>query len=130
MKDFFKHFKEFAFKGNIIDMAVGVVIGSAFSKIVNSLVADIIMPLVGILIGGTNFTGLSATVGDSNVTYGNFIQTVVEFLIISFSIFVVVSLLDKLFKKKQTQEKIVSEPKKSDETVLLEQIRDLIKENK
>lgn len=127
MKDFFKHFKDFAFKGNIIDMAVGVVIGSAFSKIVNSLVADIIMPLVGILIGGTNFRGLSATVGDANVTYGNFIQTVVEFLIISFSIFVVISALDKIFKKKEIDKEPEPESKKSDETVLLEEIRDLMK---
>ncbi len=129
MKDFFKHFKEFAFKGNIIDMAVGVVIGSAFGKIVNSLVSDIIMPLIGILIGGTNFTGLCAKVGEANVTYGNFIQTVVEFLIISFSIFVVISVMGKIFRRKE-EEKKPEPPKKSDETVLLEEIRDLLKNQK
>lgn len=126
MKKFLNDFKAFAFKGNIIDMSVGVIIGSAFGKIVNSLVADVIMPLIGIIIGGTDFTGLSWKFGDAVITYGNFIQTVVEFLIIASSIFCTISLIGKIFKKKE-EEKAPEPPKKSDEVVLLEEIRDLLK---
>ena len=127
MKNFLNDFKAFAFKGNIVDMAVGVIIGSAFGKIVNSLVADIVMPLIGVLIGGTNFTGLAWQVGNANVTYGNFIQTIVEFLIIAFSIFCAISLIGKIFKKRDEEDKEPEAPKKSDEVVLLEEIRDLLK---
>ncbi len=125
MKKFINNFKTFAFKGNIVDMAVGVIIGAAFGKIVNSLVADIVMPLVGVLIGGTDFTGLVWQFKDASITYGNFIQTVVEFLIISLSIFCVISAMGKIFKKKE--EKVAEEIKKSDEVLLLEEIRDLLK---
>ena len=127
MKKFINDFKTFAFKGNIVDMAVGVIIGAAFGKIVNSLVADIVMPLVGVLIGGTDFTGLAWQFGNASITYGNFIQTIVEFLIISLSIFCTVSAMGKLFKKKEAEEKAPEEPKKSDEVLLLEEIRDLLK---
>lgn len=126
MKKFLNNFKAFAFKGNIIDMAVGVIIGAAFGKIVNSLVADIVMPLIGVLIGGTDFTGLAWQVGSASVTYGNFIQTVVEFLIISLSIFSVISIIGKIFRKKEVEKK-PEPPKKSDEVLLLEEIRDLLK---
>lgn len=124
MKKFLLGFKAFAFKGNIVDMAVGVIIGSAFGKIVNSLVSDIIMPLIGVLIGGTNFTGLKWEFGNAVVTYGNFIQMIVEFLIISLSIFIVISIMGKLIRKKEEEKPA---PKKPAEEQLLEEIRDILK---
>ncbi len=124
MKKFLNDFKTFAFKGNIVDMAVGVIIGGAFGKIVNSLVADIIMPLIGIIIGGTNFTGLIWQFGNANVKYGNFIQMVVEFLIIAMSIFIAISIMTKFIKKKEEEKPA---PKKSEEEKLLEEIRDILK---
>ena len=126
MKKFLNDFKAFAFKGNIVDMAVGVVVGTAFSKIVNALVANIIMPLVSILIGKTSFSSLSVTINNAIIPYGVFIQSVVEFLIIAFSIFVVISVMNKIFKRKEA-EKPQEAPKKSDEVLLLEEIRDLMK---
>ena len=95
MKKILKEFKEFISKGNVIDMAVGVVIGSAFSKIVSSLVDDVIMPLVGIIIGGLDFSALSITVKDSQIMYGSFIQNIVDFLIIAICIFTVVKIMNK-----------------------------------
>lgn len=124
MKKFISDFKAFAFKGNVVDMAVGVIIGSAFGKIVNSLVSDIIMPLIGIIIGGADFTGLMWQFEDATVTYGNFIQTVVEFFIIAMSIFVVISIMGKFIKKKEEEKPA---PKKSNEEILLEEIRDILK---
>lgn len=82
-----KEFKTFALKGNVLDLAIGVIIGAAFGKIVSSLVSDIIMPVIGLLLGGVDFSGLKATIGDATLTYGVFLQTVVDFLIVSFSIF-------------------------------------------
>ena len=102
-----KEFKEFALKGNIMDMAVGVVIGGAFQKIVNSLVNDIIMPAISVLTGNVDFTDMVFTVGDASIKYGNFITTIVDFLIIAFSIFIVIRYLNK-FKKK---EEVVEEEK-------------------
>ena len=96
-----KEFKEFALKGNIMDMAIGVVIGGAFQKIVNSLVNDIIMPVISVLIGKVDFTDMMFTVGNASIKYGNFITTVVDFLIIAFSIFIVVKYLNKLNKLKE-----------------------------
>jgi len=96
-----KEFKEFALKGNIMDMAVGVVIGGAFQKIVNSLVNDIIMPAISVLTGNVDFTDMVFTVGDASIKYGNFITTIVDFLIIAFSIFLVVKYLNKLNKLKE-----------------------------
>ncbi|MDO5026828.1 MAG: large conductance mechanosensitive channel protein MscL [Tissierellia bacterium] len=93
-----KEFKEFISRGNVIDLAVGVVIGGAFGAIVTSLVEDIIMPLVGLILGGLNFAGLSIKVGEAEVMYGNFIQVVVNFLIIAFCIFLVIKAINK-FKK-------------------------------
>ncbi len=89
-------FKEFAVKGNAMDLAVGVVIGAAFGKIVSSLVEDIIMPLVGILLGGFDFKGLSLTVGSAVVKYGNFIQNVLDFVIVAFAIFMVVKAINRM----------------------------------
>lgn len=121
MKKFFNEFKKFIERGNVIDLAVGVVIGSAFSKIVSSLVNDLFMPLVGIVIGGHNFTNLSFKVGEAEVRYGSLIQNIVDFLIIAFCIFIFISFINKFFNKK---EEVI---KKSEEVVLLEEIRDLLK---
>lgn len=126
-----KEFKEFAVKGNAMELAIGVVIGGAFGKIVTSLVEDIIMPLVGLLIGGIDFTGLNFSMNLSGKTvvsikYGNFIQAAVNFLIISFSIFVFIKLINKFNKK---EEEVKEEPKISNEEILLTEIRDLLKES-
>lgn len=120
-----KDFKAFAFKGNLMDLAIAVVIGGAFGKIVSSLVTDIIMPLVGILIGGTNLADLKATVGDASITYGVFFQTCIDFLIIAFSIFMVIKVGTKagLFAKKE-EPPAVEGP---NELELLTEIRDLLK---
>ena len=118
----FKEFKEFISKGNIFDMAVGVIIGAAFGKIVSSLVDDIIMPLVGMIIGGHDFTGLVAKVGDATLNYGTFIQNIVDFLIIALCIFFVIKMASK-FKKKQ--EETPAGP--SEEILLLREIRDSLK---
>ena len=118
-------FKEFISRGNVIDMAVGVIIGAAFGKIVSSLVDDILMPLIGTLLGGLNFSGLSIKINDATIAYGSFIQAVVDFLIVAFCIFTMVKVFEK-FKRKE-EEKPAEPPKKSDEVILLEEIRDLLK---
>ena len=120
-----KEFKKFIARGNVVDLAVGVIIGGAFGKIVTSLVNDIIMPLIGIVIGGIDFTGLTLHVKDATITYGMFIQNVIDFLIIAFCIFIFVKAINKVTKPKK--EEAPAAPKKSDETVLLEEIRDLLK---
>ncbi|MBQ1723604.1 MAG: large-conductance mechanosensitive channel protein MscL [Muribaculaceae bacterium] len=125
---FIKEFKEFAMKGNVMDMAVGVIIGGAFGKIVSSLVDDVIMPCVGMLTGGTDFNGLKAKVGDATVNYGTFIQNVVDFLIIALSIFLVIKAINKITKKKA--EEPAPEPEPSNEEKLLGEIRDLLKKDK
>lgn len=116
-------FKTFISRGNVVDMAVGVIIGGAFGKIVSSLVNDILMPLIGVLLGGLDFSSLSIKIGDASLKYGSFIQTIIDFMIISFSIFVMIKLFER-FKKKE--EPKVSE-KKNEEVLLLEEIRDLLK---
>ncbi|MGD6976058.1 large conductance mechanosensitive channel protein MscL [Bacillus altitudinis] len=120
-----KEFREFAVKGNVIDLAVGVIIGGAFGKIVTSLVNDLIMPLVGIIVGGHDFSGLSIKIGFAQILYGSFIQTVVDFLIISFSIFIFIRYLNKLKRKKVEEEEVVETPDQTE--VLLTEIRDLLK---
>src|SRR4051812_45014068 len=95
-------FKKFALKGNVLDLAVGVIIGGAFGEIVSSLVQDLIMPLVGLLLGGVDFSKLAYTFVDTNIKYGAFLQTVVDFLIISFSIFLFIRFLSR-FKKKEEE---------------------------
>lgn len=120
-------FKKFISRGNVVDMAVGVIVGGAFGKIVTSLVNDILMPVIGVFLGGLNFTDLSINVGDASIAYGNFIQTIFDFLIIAFCIFLMVKLFES-FKKKEEPKK--EEPKKSDEVKLLEEIRDLLKAKK
>ncbi len=133
----FKEFKEFAFKGNVIDMAVGVVIGSAFGKIVTSLVSDIIMPAVGKLTSGVDIKNLKyvmvqaneeAGIAESAILYGQFIQNIVDFFIIAFSVFMAVRLLSKL-KRKPEEAPAPEEPKGSTQEELLAEIRDLLKEN-
>ena len=116
-------FKEFISKGNVIDLAVGVIIGSAFGKIVTSLVEDILMPLIGIFVGGVDFTGLTLEVGTATVKYGMFIQNVIDFLIVAACIFFVIKLISKLNRKKEIKE--AKTP--SEEIVLLTEIRDLLK---
>ena len=111
MKEFIKEFKAFIARGNVIDMAVGVVIGAAFWAIVTSLVDNIIMPLIGILIGGINFESLSITVGGAEVKYGMFIQSIVNFLIIAFVIFLVIKQIGKLTSKMKKEEPKVEKEK-------------------
>lgn len=122
-------FKEFISKGNIVDMAVGVIIGSAFGKIVTSLVNDIFMPLIGVIIGGLDFTSLTIKVGNAVISYGVFIQNIVDFLIIAGCIFLMIKILAKFKKKEEVKEE---EPvvKEDENTVLLREIRDLLKKNK
>jgi len=130
MKKFIEEFKAFAVKGNVIDMAVGVIIGGAFGKIVTSLVNDVIMPLIGVILGGQNFSELMVKIGESEIKYGAFIQNIIDFLIIALCVFMFVKLMTKLSnlkKKEEAVEEVVEEPKKPDDIVLLEEIRDLLK---
>jgi large conductance mechanosensitive channel len=120
-----QEFKEFIGRGNVIDLAVAVIIGGAFGAIISSLVDDIIMPLIGVLLGGIDFAGLSFVVGDANVLYGNFIQAIVYFLIIAVVLFLVVRGYNKL--QKQEEEAPPAPPEPSAEEVLLTEIRDLLK---
>lgn len=128
----FKEFKAFASRGNVIDMAVGIIIGAAFGKIVSSFVADVIMPPIGILLGGVNFSDLSvvllAAQGDAPavvIAYGKFIQTVIDFTIIAFAIFMGLKAINSL--KRKEEEPAAPEPAPSKEQVLLSEIRDLLK---
>jgi large conductance mechanosensitive channel len=132
-----KEFKEFAVKGNVLDLAVAVVVGGAFGKIVTSLVNDIIMPLVGTLTGGINFSYLKLLIKGANgdvpavtLNYGNFIQNIIDFLIVSFSIFLFIKLIDKLKSKNKAEASTPEVPKTSQEVLLLQDIRDLLKELK
>ena len=125
-----KEFKEFISKGNVVDLAVGVIIGGAFGKIVTSLVNDIIMPLIGVIIGGINFTNLSIKIGESVIAYGSFIQNIIDFLIIAACIFAFVKFVNKLTNLNKVEVK--EEPKKEEQKVaedikLLTEIRDLLK---
>ena len=128
----FKEFKEFALKGNILDLALAVVIGGAFSKIVASLVTDLITPILGIIIGGINVSSLKYKIPSSisggvpvSINYGLFIQSVINFLIIAFSLFIFIKVIQSVQKKK-TEKTIVKGP--SNEEILLSEIRDLLKQ--
>ncbi len=128
-------FKEFAIKGNAVDMAVGIVIGAAFGKIVSSFVGDVIMPPVGMLLGGVDFSSLAFTLKEASgdipavaISYGSFIQTVMDFTIVAFAIFMVVKGINTLKKNEIQAPK--EPPKPSAEEVLLTEIRDLLKERK
>ena len=120
-------FKAFISRGNVVDMAVGVIVGGAFGKIVTSLVNDVLTPIIGVFLGGLNFSELSFGWKDAQIAYGSFIQTIVDFLIIAACIFAMVKIFEK-FKKKEEPKK-PEPPKKSDEVLLLEEIRDLLKKN-
>jgi len=127
-----KEFKEFIMRGNVIDLAVGIVIGAAFGKVVSSLVADIIMPPLGLLIGGVNFTELKVVLGPPlsggepvTLNYGNFIQVLFDFVIVAFAIFLVVKMVNRL-KRKQAEAPAVP-PAPTKDQVLLTEIRDLLK---
>lgn len=141
-------FKAFALKGNVVDLAVGVIIGGAFGKIVNSLVVDIILPPIGVLIGGVKFSDLSLTLKDAipkhmegvkeiaeipavTLNYGNFVQMIFEFLIIAFSVFMMIRIMNKATtfrKKKESDEAAAAPPAPTNEEVLLTEIRDLLKQ--
>lgn len=134
---FLKEFKEFAMRGNVMDMAVGVIIGGAFGKIVSSFVSDVIMPPLGILIGGVDFSDLAITLKEASINeageavaavtlnYGTFINTVIDFTIIAFAIFLVIKTINR-FKKKE-EAKPAAPPAPSKEEVLLTEIRDILK---
>ena len=122
---FFKEFKEFAMKGNVMDMAVGVIIGGAFGKIVTSLVDDVLMPAIGTLTGGVDFSNLAVTFGDANLKYGSFIQNIIDFLIIAFCIFLMIKAMNKLNRKKEEEPAPAPEPPAEEK--LLTEIRDLLK---
>ena len=124
MKKFLEEFKKFIAKGNVLDLAIAVVRGNAFKKIVSSLVDDVIMPLVGVIIGGIHFEGIKITVGNASIMVGSFIQNIVDFLIVALTICIVVKIFNKLSKKKEEKKE---EPKKPDDIKLLEEIRDLLK---
>lgn len=127
-----QEFKEFAVKGNVVDMAVGVIIGGAFGKIVSSFVADVIMPPIGVLLGGVNFSDLAITIKEAVdtspavvIAYGKFAQTVIDFTIIAFVIFMAIRFINNLKKKEEAAPAAPAEPSK--EQVLLTEIRDLLK---
>lgn len=119
-------FKAFAFKGNVLELAIAVVIGAAFGKIVSSLVENIITPLIGLVMGGVDFSGLAVTVGEANVKYGAFIQSIIDFLIIAFVIFLFVRLLGKLKRKEEIKPE--EGPTIDSKEELLIEIRDLLKQ--
>ena len=119
-----KEFREFAVKGNVVDLAVGVIIGTAFGKIVASFVADLVMPLIGIMIGGVQYENLVWQVGDAKVTYGKFLQNVVDFVIIALVIFLMVKLINHVRRKEEKEPK-AAPPARQEQ--LLEEIRDLLK---
>ena len=127
-KGFFGEFKQFIARGNVMDMAVGVIIGGAFSAITTSLINDIIMPLLGILTGSISFADLSVTVGGAVITYGNFVQAVLNFLVMAFVVFCLVKAMNSFHKKKEEAPAAPApEPEPSNEEKLLAEIRDLLK---
>lgn len=133
-----EEFKEFISKGNVLDLAVGVIIGGAFQKIVTSLVNDILMPIIGVIIGGHDFTNLSIKFKDATIMYGNFIQNIFDFLLMAICIFVVIKFFNRLKEEtekrkksnKKEEKEVVEEIVKSNEELLLEEIRDLLKKQK
>lgn len=122
-----KEFKAFISKGNVLDLAIAVVMGAAFGKIVSSLVENIITPIVGILLGGVNFLALSFPVGEAIIQYGSFIQAVIDFLIISFAIFMFMKIANTIFRKKEEVKEVVVEVPATEQ--YLKEIRDLLQQN-
>lgn len=128
-----KEFKEFISRGNVVDLAVGVIIGGAFGKIVTSLVNDILMPVIGVLLGGVDFSNLVLEVGKAKIAYGMFIQNIFDFLIIAFCVFMFVKVINKLSnlaKKEEIKEEEKKEEPKETELSILKEIRDELKNNK
>lgn len=128
MKAFFNEFKEFISKGNVMSMAVGIIVGTAFTAIVTSLNQDIITPLLGLILGQIDFTSLSLTVGNASVTYGNFIQAIITFLITAFTLFLILKAFNRMTAKKEAEAPAEPEPEPIPEDIrLLTEIRDLLK---
>lgn len=125
MKSLLEEFKAFAIRGSVIDLAVAVIIGGAFGKIVSALVDTVLMPAIGLLLGGIDFTKWAFQVGESTIAYGKFIQATVDFVIIAFVIFIALRTLNRFEEKKEAEEK--KTPEVSEETLLLREIRDLLK---
>ncbi len=125
-----KEFKEFISRGNVVDLAVGVIIGGAFSTIVSSLVNDILMPMIGILLGGINFSNLSIQLGDAKIMYGSFIEHVLDFLIVAFCVFLFVKFINKLSRigRKKISQEEKKEVTQDTELALLKEIRDVLKQ--
>lgn len=123
-----KEFRDFIARGNVIDLAVAFVMGVAFAAIVTSLVNDIIMPLIGIIIGGINFSALMLQVGSAQVKYGNFIQAIVNFLIIAFVIFLIVRSINKIQERYRKPAAPVAPPPPTEEIILLREIRDALRD--
>lgn len=121
-----KEFKTFALKGNVLDLAIGVIIGAAFGKIVSSLVNDVLMPIIGILVGGIKLNDLQFQYGETVLKYGAFLQTVVDFFIVSFSIFLFIKAISRFKRKEETKPDVPPAPTK--EEILLAEIRDLLKQ--
>ncbi|MBQ6392700.1 MAG: large-conductance mechanosensitive channel protein MscL [Eubacterium sp.] len=132
MKKFFAEFKDFAMRGNVMDMAVGVIIGGAFGKIITSLVDDVLMPIIGMIIGGVDFTSLSAKIGEASINYGNFIQNIIDFIIVAFCIFIMIKAINAATTKLKGEEEEVKEEEPAGPTQeeLLAEIRDLLKDQK
>ncbi len=129
MKKFLEEFKAFAMRGNVMDLAVGVIVGGAFSSITNSLIDDIIMPVVGIFVSQASFADLTVQVGPAVITYGNFIQAVINFLILAFVVFCMVKAVNRVARKKSEEpSKPPAPPEPTNEEKLLAEIRDLLKE--
>ena len=122
---FAREFREFAIKGNVVDLAVGVIIGAAFGKIVSSVVEDMVMPLLGTMLGGMNFAALTVTVGAATIKYGKFLQTCLDFLIIAWAIFLMVKLINRMKRESPPAPPVPPPPTRQE--VLLEEIRDLLK---
>ena len=119
-----KEFKKFIARGNVLDLAVGVIVGGAFSSIVTSLVNNIFTPVIGLIVGGVDFSNLSITFRDTKIMYGAFIQSVIDFLIVAFCLFIVVKAVNKVTHKREEK---TAKPTKSDELKTLEEIRDILK---
>lgn len=128
MKKFMEEFKQFIARGNVMDMAVGVIIGGAFSAITTSLINDIIMPILGIFTGSISFAALSVTVNGAVIAYGNFIQAVLNFLVMAFVVFCLIKTINRFHRKKEQPEAPPAPPEPSAEEKLLAEIRDLLKE--
>lgn len=124
MKRYISEFKAFALKGNVMDLAIGVIIGAAFSKIIDSVVTDIVMPLLGIIIGGLDFTTLSFGIGSANVMYGNFLQAIFNLLVVAAALFVMIKAINRMKKEKPVDSSPVAIPQ---DVALLTEIRDLLK---